>query len=191
MSVSVRQVEVIDVASLPRQPLIAARTSHETKMKFAALAASRGMTESALLIRLVETVLELNPPVEVPTDVKRTAPADDRVSLRLRAGDRHWLEARAAARQMKPATYLVALIRAHVRHNPMLPTSELDALKSAVAQLSAVRRCLQGVTLHDPTVPSDQFLACLRDTVQRVDTVHRCTSDLVRSNLISWEAGDA
>jgi len=49
------------VATTPRQPLVGARTSPEKKAKFAALAASRGMSELALLTMMTDTVLEAKP----------------------------------------------------------------------------------------------------------------------------------
>src|SRR5690349_14274122 len=87
LSVIVRQMELTDVSSAPRQPLVMSRTTPETKARFAALAASRGLTESALLTRLIDTVLEHNeavPPAGTPVP---TEPATDRISLRLRRGD--------------------------------------------------------------------------------------------------------
>jgi hypothetical protein len=114
-------VEVFDVAGAPRQPLVAARTSPERKAKFAALAASRGMSESALLTLLMDTVLEENSVVAGVDSSDEDRPSSERVSLRLRQGDRRRVIARAAARDMKPASYLVALIRAHVRHEAHVP----------------------------------------------------------------------
>src|SRR5438552_9922243 len=100
------------------------------------------MSESALLTLLMDTVLEGNSVVDSAADSDEDSPASERVSLRLRQGDRRRINARAAARNMKPASYLVALIRAHVRHEAPLPAAELNALKLAVAQLSAAARHL-------------------------------------------------
>ena len=184
--------EVVDVAISARQALVAARTSPEKKAKFAALAASRGMRESALLTLLLDAVLEQD-------DVSAcaaNAPADaatERVSLRLRPGDRRRVDTRAAARNMKCASYLVALIRAHVRHDAPLPTAELNALKVAVGQLSAVGRNLNQLVhaSHAGAAPVGELLLTLRETVARVEDVRRYVTELVRSNLISWEIGDA
>ncbi len=175
-----------------RPPLVSARTSPEKKAKFAALAASRGMSESALLTLLMDAVLEQN---ELPANAAEaeTDAATERVSLRLRSGDRRRVDARAAARNMRPATYLVALIRAHVSRDAPLPTVELDALKAAVGQLSAVGRNLHQLAQarHAATAANGNVVRALHETVARVEDVRRHVADLVRGNLMSWEAGDA
>ena len=180
------------MASALRQPLVAARTSPERKAKFAALAASRGMSESALLTLLVDTVLEENRVPAGAADPDEGTPASERVSLRLRQGDRRRVNARAAARNMKPASYLVALIRAHVRHEAPLPAAELNALKLAVAQLSAVGRYLHQLGAGAAgTAAGVEFVRHLHEAMARVEDVRRYVSDVVRGNLMSWEAGDA
>ena len=174
------------------QPFIAARTTRERKAQFAALAASRGMSESALLTLLMDTVLEGSSVVDSAADSDEDSPASERVSLRLRQGDRRRVNARAAARNMKPASYLVALIRAHVRHEAPLPVAEVNALKVAVAQLSAVARHLHRLASGDAgTVLDGELARHLHETVARVEDVRRYVSDVVRGNLMSWEAGDA
>ena len=174
------------------QPFIAARTTPERKAQFAALAASRGMSESALLTLLMDTVLEGNSVVDSAADSDEDSRASERVSLRLRQGDRRRVNARAAARNMKPASYVVALIRAHVRHEAPLPVAELNVLKVAVAQLSAVARHLHQLASGDAGTALDvEFARHLHETVARVEDVRRYVSDVVRGNLMSWEAGDA
>ena len=111
----------------------------------------------------------------------------------MRPGDRELVAARAAARGMKPSTYLVSLIHAHLRQSPPLPNGELHALKIAVNELAGVRRQLQ--LLHcsrgSVIVPPDQITATLRDTLDRVEVVRATVADLVRVNLQSWESADA
>jgi hypothetical protein len=181
------------VASPPGQSFVAARTSPEKKARFAALAASRGTSASALLTLLMDTVLEQNDVSSCAAPKVGADVATERVSLRLRCGDRRRVEVRAAARNMKPATYLVALIRAHVRHDAPLPTAELNALKVAVGQLSAVGRNLNQLVhaSHAGAAPVGELVVTLRETVARVEDVRRYVADLVRGNLMSWEAGDA
>ena len=60
------------------QPLVSARISPEKKVKFAALAASRGMSELALLTLLLDAVLEQN-------DVSACATADAEADQRRNA----------------------------------------------------------------------------------------------------------
>ena len=150
------------------------------------------MSESALLTLLMDTVLEENSVLVSAADSDEDRPSSERVSLRLRQGDRRRVNARAEARNMKPASYLVALIRAHVRHEAPLPAAELNALKLAVAQLSAVGRHLNQLGSSDAEAVADvEFVHHLHETVARVEDVRRYVCDVVRGNLMSWEAGDA
>ena len=180
------------MASTSREALIAARVSAETKAKFALLAADRGLSESALLTLLLDTVLDQNGTLR---HAEGSAPADiqgpDRVTLRLRPGDRTLVDVRATARGMKPASYLVALVHAHVRSNPPLPRSELRELKLAVAELSATKRSLDPVRLGLHAAGTIDVMRSLHDTATRAEEVRRYVADLVRSNLVSWEAADA
>jgi hypothetical protein len=177
-------------------PLVSARVSPQTKVAFVALAKSRGITESKLLTLLVDTVLEQNPMHSAPgreASDEHAGAATERLSLRLRPGDRSLIDARAGARNMKPASYLVALIRAHVRGGAPLPTAELNTLKVAVGELSAIGRNLNQLARLANT---GQGLGAslgneLRETQVRVEDVRRYVADLVRVNLMSWEAGDA
>jgi hypothetical protein len=181
----------VSVACAPRQPLFSARTTPDKKAKFAALAASRGLCESALLTLMVDAVLDANGAPARDADRDPGAPCSERVSLRLRRGDRQRVHARAAARQMKPASYLVALIRAHVRHEAPLPVAELHALKMTVAQLCALRRLLSQLGGGDAgDALNGELVRQLHETGARVEDVRRCVSEVVRSNLMSWEAGD-
>ena len=84
----------------PHQPLIAMRASRDMKHRFAALAASRGMTESHLLMLLVDTVLQHNP--DQPDEGSRVDGASkNRVTLRLRSGDIRKVAARAAVEDVR------------------------------------------------------------------------------------------
>ena len=180
------------MSSNVRLPLIATHVSCETKAAFAALAASRGLCESALLGLLIDTVLGNNHP-EQSFDVDRPhKSAPDRITLRLRQGDRARIEARAALRHLKPSSYLVALIRSHVRHDPPMPRAELDMLKSAVNVLSALNRTFAAHA--DGATGSAQGIdiqTALQDTRTSVEDVRRAVADIVRGNLISWETEDA
>lgn len=180
--------------SAERHALIATRATATTKARFAALAARQGLSESALLTLLVETVLRDNDADDADPITFDQAPSSlsDRVTLRLRAGDRRRIESRAALRQLSLSRYVVSLVRAHVREDPSLPSAELDTLKAAVNALSAVNRTLiefnQALGRTDLT--DRAITASLGELLTRVDAVHRAVGDLVRANLISWEAGD-
>jgi hypothetical protein len=178
------------VASALRQPLLAARITPEKKARFAALAASRGMTESGLLTRLVDQVLDWNPEPVAPAAAGNGAQVSDRMTLRLRPGDSKRIRARACERRMKPAGYLAALIRSHVRRDPPMPSRELDELKLAVSQLSAVERRLNHLSVNVGPQPSSGLLEELRETVRRVEHVREQVFEVVRINVMSWETGD-
>ena len=126
----------------PRQPSIATRSTPETKARFEALAASRGQTVAAFLELVIEAVLERNPVVASTGTAADEEGVSGRMSIRLRSGDRELLNARAAQRGMKPASYVAMLVHAHVRRRAPLPLGELNQLKVAVGELSAVGRNL-------------------------------------------------
>jgi hypothetical protein len=166
--------------------------SAETKQRFAGAAARQGLSESALLKRLVEQMLAIgagetgSPPAPVPL-------RDARVTIRLVADDQALLRERAAARTMPAATYVSSLIRAHLRQVAPLPDRELAALRATVNQLAALGRNLNTITrlLHQdsrhpgpgPEQTRLMLLVCeaLRDHVRA----------LIKANLVSWEVGHA
>ena len=113
---------------------ITVRLSAAEKQHFRAMAASRGMSEARLGLIAVRSLLEdaVLPRSSSPTAVE---PASERITIRLRPGDRQRIRTRAAERGMKDAGYLAALVRAHVVANPPIPTAEIRELKHAVAAL--------------------------------------------------------
>lgn len=178
------------MASTSRHPLIATRSSPERKARFEALAAGFGKSVSALLDQLIDTVLEENPVVATAEEEGGATP---RVSLRLRAGDRELLNAKAAERGMKAASYAVMLLHAHVRGRAPVPIAELNQLKVAVGELSAVGRNLNQVAkAANAGQVAGKVVEQMLPVVQRqVAEVREYVAALVRVNLQSWEAGDA
>jgi hypothetical protein len=195
------------MANAPRSAVIAMRLPSEAKARFAALAARHQLTESGLLSKLVDEVLHSNVPIHGTTpgasgtspgtSMPRAAdidpPSEDRITLRLRHGDRSLAVERADARGMKTATYLALLIHNHVRTSDVLPPKELDLLKTAGAQLAALGRVLR---MFDMPNTSDESVASeLRDlltlTRLEVESARAATAAVVRRNLMSWEASHA
>ena len=132
-------------ANAPVRQQIAAWATPERKGQFAALAASRGLSESKLLGLLIDTVLERNQLKPVDDEYQGEAGKGDRITLRLRPGDSKCLRLRAHTRGMKYTTYAAALIRAHVRANPPMPRAELDRFERSLAEISAIGRRLNQI----------------------------------------------
>jgi hypothetical protein len=91
------------------------------KRLFAELVARRGISESALALIAIRALLASNtlPPTHPASTVIRE-PAADRITIRLRPGERHTVRERAGRRGRKDSTYLAALVRADVVANPPL-----------------------------------------------------------------------
>lgn len=112
-------------------------------------------------------------------------PATDRLTIRLRPGDRQGLAQRAVQRAMKPSTYVAALVRAHVAANPPLPTHELAVLKQSVFALTNLRRLLARAAQTSPSALGRQDLERTRTAIAELE---ERTGNLARAALISWES---
>jgi predicted DNA binding CopG/RHH family protein len=172
--------------------LITARVSAETKERFAVFARYQGLSESALLKRLLEaallTAVAVKPQVIEPV---KPVPVGGKISVRLRTDDLLLLRERATARALPTGTYVSYLIRAHLRSVTPLPTGELAALKRTLAEVGAIGRNLNQIAHavnqgERPTGPSRadaqalmRALYGLRDHIKAVIT----------ANLTSWEVG--
>ena len=173
--------------STPR-PSITARPTPQEKLRFTALADARGISKSALALIVIRDLLSSAAPVLLPASTRE--PALDRITIRLRPGDRQTVRQRAAQRVMKDSAYLAALVRAHVAANPPLATDELRALKLAVTVLAGFGRLLartaREVTqagLMSPALQQD-----LSRTIALVAALEQRTHDLARAALVSWES---
>ena len=166
-----------------------------TKAAFGVMARRQGMTDSALLRRMIDLSLQ-SAGVVSGTD----ADADDqaatrmaRLTVRLRSDDQLLLRERAAARGMAAATYVSVYVRAHLRSLAPLPKEELLALKKTIAELGAIGRNLnqiaraanQGERVDGPGAREVQLMlricGALRDHVKA----------LLLANLRSWQEGHA
>ena len=181
----------MDTRPAARQQITAWATP-ERKGQFAALAASRRLSESKLLGLLIESVLKRNPVDEAGDDRNGEAEEVDRITLRLRPGDGKWLRLRAQRRGMKYTTYGAALIRAHVRANPPMPIEELARIERSLAEVSALERRLsqiaRGMRDEDGVDPGlrEELAAVLRT----VNEVRQAAREVVKVNRISWESVD-
>lgn len=185
-----------------RSSVIGTRVSSDTRARFAALAARHQLSESGLLAKLVDEVLTANMPAARESGEQRATRvssvdgvAEDRITLRLRNGDRTLAAERAGARGMKTGSYLAMLIHNHVRGSALLPPSELDLIKATGAQLAALGRQLR--MLGMPNTLAEPAASELRDALAQarleIEAAREATASAVRRNLISWETevGDA
>lgn len=180
-----------------RTAVVGTRTSSETKARFAALAAQQGLTESALLALLIDKVVAANATSDAIESAQRTRETEcarDRLTLRLRPGDRTLAEAKAAARRMKTSSYLALLVRTHVRGTPVMPPAELDELKSVVGHLAALGRQLRAMGEGGSAqggMTSATAHQLLVEVGTTVESVRQAVAGVVRMNVLSWETGNA
>jgi hypothetical protein len=162
---------------------ITARPSPDEKERFSTLARARGLSEAALALSAIRAVIATDSGSLDPYATSERTPATDRITIRLRPGDGEAIVRRAEQRGMKAATYVAALVRAHVVLNPPLVARELAALKQSVVVLAALGRLLARSRLTPGVTQEDlqRTRAALTDLEQR-------THDLARAALISWEA---
>jgi Mobilization protein NikA len=171
---------------------VGAWVSASAKEKFHALAAEQGLTQSALLQRLIDRATE---PFQMPAGNAAaevgSGARSDRLYVRLYPDDRQLLAERAGARGMPSATYLAVLARAHLRRIPPLPEAERQALERCVAELSAIGRNLnqvarranqEGVVSSISRTDLALFLKICTSTVAHF-------KDTLKSNKLSWEVG--
>ena len=177
--------------SASRLPSITARPTQVEKERFARLAASRGMSESTLALIAIRSLLDCNDVSETKAAPTRRERSTDRITIRLRPGDRRVINERASRREMKASTYLAALVRAHIATNPPLTDNELGAYKQGVILLAGLGRLLTRISRDGAkagSVPKDlqQELSLTRAMVAGLEKV---TEKLACAALKSWESG--
>lgn len=183
--IAIRLLSASNAAMTGRR--ISTWVSIETKDRFAAVARHRGVSESALLGRLVQQALvmtghDVSPRIPVVPRALRS----QRLSIRLVQSDRVLLRERAAARCIPAASYVSLLVAAHLRGNAPLPTMELRALREAVAGLAVIGRNLNRLARcagASQRAGDDQVLVMLRLCEAMRDHVRA----LVRMNAQSWQ----
>ena len=170
----------------PIPPSITVRPSPEEKARFATLAEVSGLSESALALKAIRTVIQLDA-VRVGTAAAATArdPATDRITIRLRPGDGEVIARRASQRRLKVSTYIAALVRAHLAANPPLAAHELSTLKQSVTVLLTVGQFLAKSARAAST---DMMGEDLKRTRAAVVAVEQRFHDFTKAALISWES---
>lgn len=176
--------------------VISARVLPDTKASFAALAARHRLSESSLLAKMVHEVIRASGPIARESNAPRAAndldggvDVEDRITLRLRPGDRMSVAKRAHARDMKTGSYLALLIHNHVHAPAVLPSSELAQIKIVGAQLAALGRQLRvfGMTNNPQDFAASELREAITLVRREVELAREATAAVVRRNLISWE----
>jgi hypothetical protein len=182
------------ITSMVANTLIAARVDADTKGRFAAVARLQGLSESALLKRLVDTALLGTGAVRTPT----TEPVDPvakggKISVRLRSDDLVLLRERARARFLPTGTYVSLLIRSHLRNLAPLPTTELMALRHSIAEVGAIGRNFNQIAraLNQGKEHNGPSRSDLQALLRALTGLRDHTKELINANLASWEAGHA
>lgn len=163
----------------------------EVKLRFADLARANGLSESAYLRQVVHSLVSANE--GLPEDVlapSEPLPKDLRIAIRLRPDDHRVLRDRASARSMPVSAHVAALVRSHLRHLTPLPSAELEALKTATAELSAIGRNLNQIahavsrgSVNGPSIGD------LRGLLHALTLLRDHTKGLMVRNAESWEVG--
>jgi hypothetical protein len=178
--------------------VMSTRMPSDTGAHFVALAARHHLSASSLLAKMIDEVLKTNGAISRGSggqrfagDLERGFGTADRVTLRLRPGDRTSVAKRARVRGMKSGTYLAMLIHNHVHDSAVLPPNELDQIRATGAQLAALGRQLRRFGMPNTSV--EPWASELRDAIalvrQEVEMAREATAAVVRRNLVSWETG--
>lgn len=180
-----------------RSSVIRTRVASETRARFSALAAFHGLCEAHLLARMVNEVLKGSSTAEPDGPEREETSAADvedsalpRVALRLRTGDRALATLRADACGMKLSSYLVLLVRNHVRRSAVPPPCELTQLKILCAHLASLRRQLEAFgTPNTSFGVATELGGVLAEVRSQVEAAREEAAAVVRRNLICWETG--
>jgi len=177
-------------AASSRRPSVTVRLTPDEKRRFATIAAAQGQSESELGLTAVRLLLELNANQIPPAaSAMPKESASDRITIRLRPGDRQTIAERARRRSTKASTYIAALVRAHVASNPPLTADELTAFKQAVAVLAGYGRLMALVAKGHggPGGPPRDLQQDLSRTRALVAALEQRMHEFVRASLDSWE----
>lgn len=98
-------------------PCIQCRIDPQIKLRLPAIAVERGLTESAVLKRLVVAAVGVAPAINAKVLAIESVGPRARVYVRLRCSDHALLRERAAGRGLASATYVSMLVRTHLRKN--------------------------------------------------------------------------
>jgi hypothetical protein len=165
----------------------------EVKHRFAELARAQGLSESAYLRQVVNSLVKANEGLSNKEVLapQTPLPKDLRIAIRLRRDDHRLLRDRASARSMPASAYVAALVRSHLRRLTPLPSAELEAFKAATAELSAIGRNLNQIAhaVNRGSMASGPSIELFQEMLRAL-TLHRDRiKGLILRNAESWEVG--
>jgi hypothetical protein len=178
---------------------VTAQVKHHTVQT----AAREMLSESAWLKRLLVAQMRAGQPASATPMAthraegarrhtgRRSGVCDRPILVRLQFEGRLLLDARAAARGLRAATYVSVLTRSHLHHLAPLPKDELLTLRRSITELSAIGRNLNQIAkaANDggrlPATVREEFRAMLKICEALRDN----TKALLKSNLDSWSSG--
>ena len=174
-------------------PCIQCRIDPQIKLRLQALAIERGLTESAVLKRLVIGAVGMAPANDASVLAVDPIGPRARVYVRLRPGDHALLRERAAGRGLALATYVSMLVRSHLRGVSPLPDRELAELRHAAGALGAVGRNLNQIArvAHQTGRVEGLTTADLRAMLRAFEKLRVHFKGLIEANIASWETGHA
>ena len=159
-------------------------------MRFKLLAQHVGLSEATLALNAIRVLLERDEQWlrRQPLNLEHVA-ASDRITIRLRPGDGLAVIRRATERGVKPATYISALVRAHITANPPLPSAEVNALKMSIGVLAGLGTVLADTSRHGiPSGPQGEvYREAIRRTRGEIAALEQRIVDLTKAALIAWE----
>ena len=178
--------------AMAKAHVIAVRVDEGTKQRFRALASRQGVSESTLLKRLLDVALLGTAEGEGAKERASVCPREARLYVRLSVADRRLLAERAGRRDLRAATYVSLLVRAHLIDAAPLPNAELAAVKRSIAELAAIGRNLnQFVRAVHAGGHSPGFTVEHAKTLIRVcEVLHERTKQVLAANAASWRGGD-
>lgn len=168
--------------------------SIETKHRFGEMARQLGLSESAMLKRMIDLALQSTSVTEpAPLQPSQRVTRGSRLYVRLRPEDHLLLSERAERRGMAPATYTSMLLRAHLRALPPLPDRELAELQRAVSALGQVGRNINQIARIAVQTgnASGATVGDLRAILRACEAMRGGVKELIRTNVASWESGHA
>ncbi len=172
--------------------LVAARIATETKQLFARLAHEQGLSESALLKRLIDGAIGASGGItRHASDEAKPFKGSGRLSIRLDTNDLLLLRERATGRGMPVSTLVSMIVRSHLRSLAPLPTAELAVLKRSVAEVGAIGRNINQIAraVNRGEDVGGLSRSDLYAILRALTGLRDHTKGLIKANLESWKSG--